>query len=393
MTYHFTITLASKYLNMKIPFFFLFLFFFLSLTGQETQAINTKSNSKKISRQGKFTIRSFYIYPYTFRPTFGFYRYGHENRYSYYGPNSIYGGSVAWKLRASNQVIEPNSLNFRPASGREERVFFKSEGDYHLALMDVEARYFNKKKEPVKIQSGEKVQILKKGAWDYKIIYDNKKLYVKRQYYFPSLEENKNKEMVSDVEDSPQSSSTRETGKCYAKSLVASEYQIDTVQYIVYTGNSKIEKSKLEQVKIIVSPPSSKWVKTMPNEKCLSADPNDCLVWTLVDIPEEIIEYTTLKDTTQSKEFEIRACQKYTLVKERGFSKYIEVICNNRITPDFIKELQISLKKNGFYHGLLDGKFEELTKEALSKYQRNNNLTLGVLDLETLNELGLSTSN
>jgi len=378
---------------MKIPFYYLFFLFSLSLNGQETQTKETESDSKKILKKKKNRNRSYYIYPYTFRHAYGFDSgYGYRSGYLY-SPNSIHGGTASWRLRASNQVIEPNSLSFRHASGRKEREFFKSEGDYHLALMDVDARYFNKKKEPVKIRSGEKVKLLKKGAWDYKILYDNKKLYVSRQYYFPSLEDNTNKGKISDSEESQLSSSTRVPGKCYAKSLVASEYQIDTIQYIVYTGNLNIEESKLEQVKTIVSPQNSKWIKTKPKKKCLSDDPNDCLVWTLVDVPEKIIEYTTLKDTTQSKEFEIREHQKYTLIKEGGFSKYIEVLCNDRINSDFVKELQTSLKKNGYYNGSIDGNFEELTKEALSKYQRNNNFTLGVLDIETLNALEVNISN
>jgi hypothetical protein len=38
---------------------------------------------------------------------------------------------------------------------------------------------------------------------------------------------------------------------------------------------------------IVVQPASTKWVKKSASQNCLSANPDDCLVWCLVEVPEE----------------------------------------------------------------------------------------------------------
>lgn len=86
-------------------------------------------------------------------------------------------------------MISPAPVSHNKLNGLKERALFKAKSNYHIALMDLEAYYFNKKKKPVKILSGEKVEILKKGTWDYKLKYNDQKLFVKRQHYFPSLEQ------------------------------------------------------------------------------------------------------------------------------------------------------------------------------------------------------------
>jgi regulator of extracellular matrix RemA (YlzA/DUF370 family) len=38
---------------------------------------------------------------------------------------------------------------------------------------------------------------------------------------------------------------------------------------------------------VVTRPASSKWIKKIADENCLSIDPNDCLVWSFVEVPEE----------------------------------------------------------------------------------------------------------
>lgn len=39
--------------------------------------------------------------------------------------------------------------------------------------------------------------------------------------------------------------------------------------------------------RIEISPPSTKWVKRKADRNCISEDPNDCLVWCLIEVPAE----------------------------------------------------------------------------------------------------------
>lgn len=70
---------------------------------------------------------------------------------------------------------------------------------------------------------------------------------------------------------------------------VPATYETVSEQYLVEEPSSRIEtaapiyETQTEQIE--VSPASTKWVKRKADKNCLSADPNDCLVWCLVETP------------------------------------------------------------------------------------------------------------
>ena len=72
---------------------------------------------------------------------------------------------------------------------------------------------------------------------------------------------------------------------------VPAEYETVTEQYVVKEASTRIErvpaKYTTESERIEVRPASTKWVKRKADRNCLSADPNDCLVWCLVEVPAE----------------------------------------------------------------------------------------------------------
>ncbi|MFK8006693.1 MAG: peptidoglycan-binding protein [Saprospiraceae bacterium] len=54
------------------------------------------------------------------------------------------------------------------------------------------------------------------------------------------------------------------------------------------------EMKKVEE-RILVKPAHTKWVETVGDKNCLSADPKDCIVWCLVEVPDEYkIVYKTV---------------------------------------------------------------------------------------------------
>jgi len=61
--------------------------------------------------------------------------------------------------------------------------------------------------------------------------------------------------------------------------------------YIVRPATVKIDKIPMQYETVTetieTKPASSKWVKRQADKNCLSADPNDCLVWCLVEVPAE----------------------------------------------------------------------------------------------------------
>ncbi len=73
---------------------------------------------------------------------------------------------------------------------------------------------------------------------------------------------------------------------------VPAVYETRTVDNVLLeAASSRIEKKPVPYTTatetIVVRPASTKWVKKKADRNCLSADPNDCLVWCLVEVPQE----------------------------------------------------------------------------------------------------------
>lgn len=80
---------------------------------------------------------------------------------------------------------------------------------------------------------------------------------------------------------------------------------------------------------------------------------------------------------------------KRNLVKAGGFTEWREVVCESDITPDLYRKVQQALNDKGYNVGTVDGVIGAGTKAQLVKFQRDNGLPIGQLDIETLKALGV----
>ena len=64
--------------------------------------------------------------------------------------------------------------------------------------------------------------------------------------------------------------------------------------------------------------------------------------------------------------------------------------CSADITPAFYRQVQQALNDKGYDAGPVDGQIGARTKAALVKFQRDNNLPIGSMDIETLKALGVN---
>lgn len=80
---------------------------------------------------------------------------------------------------------------------------------------------------------------------------------------------------------------------------------------------------------------------------------------------------------------------KRNLVKAGGFTEWREVVCESDITPDLYRKVQNALNAKGYNVGTADGVIGADTKAQLVKFQRDNGLPIGQLDVETLKALGV----
>jgi hypothetical protein len=236
-----------------------------------------------------------------------------------------------------------------------------------------------------------------------------------------------------------------EPGKCYARCYIPNQYRYveekvidqeksykeqvipavyktvyDTVLVREEKRNTKTVAATYEYVqeKIMVAPSTTKWVKGEADANCLSADPKDCQVLCLVETPaqyktvnrkvvktpeytyEEVVpaEYKVVTRKELEKEETVvkievpatyKTIMKKELSKKGGYQDWREVLCQDQLTTDRIKQIQRALKENGYNPGPIDNIFGQQTKDALLQYQIDNELPQGNLNMETLQALGV----
>lgn len=176
-----------------------------------------------------------------------------------------------------------------------------------------------------------------------------------------------------------------QSGKCYAKTNLLIRDSI-TQEYFVFTGNEKVENVDLETINIEISAKQDKWIQKKTND-CMSPDPKDCMIWCKVEIPGEYKELKILKDTSQTKNFKIEKVIIYKDFFEK--EELIEVLCDDELTHRFIWDLQDILRTNGYYKGDNTPKLTENLMLVLKKYQLDNKLPIGTLNIQTMKSLGL----
>jgi Putative peptidoglycan binding domain len=86
---------------------------------------------------------------------------------------------------------------------------------------------------------------------------------------------------------------------------------------------------------------------------------------------------------------QVTSVTKKTLTSKGGFSEWREVVCAANVTSAVIREVQAALRAKGYDPGASDNVLGAQTKSALTKFQKDNGLPVGSMDLETLKALGV----
>lgn len=179
-----------------------------------------------------------------------------------------------------------------------------------------------------------------------------------------------------------------EPGKCYAKSLMSDKYGLRFDTTLIYTGaDMSLPGVKTEVVEL--APSTTRWVKKRADKNCLSADPNDCLVWCLQEIPAERDTLVTVTDTMLVKEFRTEILETKFLDEPGGFTAWQEVICDKDLTSRFILDLREALVNQGYQVEMGKDKIDGGLKKVIKEYQVENYLPIGQLDIQTLDMLGV----
>jgi len=77
------------------------------------------------------------------------------------------------------------------------------------------------------------------------------------------------------------------------------------------------------------------------------------------------------------------------LVSKGGYTNWVEVVCDTDIDSYLIKRVQTKLNELGYNAGPADGIMGSGTRRALEKYQADNKLPVGNLNIATMQKLGV----
>ncbi len=178
------------------------------------------------------------------------------------------------------------------------------------------------------------------------------------------------------------------SNKCYASCKTPDVYEDKLYETYIFTGDINKEKVNIKDVIVHTTPARSEWVKKKTAANCISNNPDDCLVWCLVEEPAEKKTLYILKDTTQTKNFFIQYNEVRELIKPSTGQEEREVLCSTK-NKTLIKRIQSELSSLEFYEGPIDGKVDKSLKRALKDFQIENGIAYGDFTIESILILGI----
>jgi len=175
-------------------------------------------------------------------------------------------------------------------------------------------------------------------------------------------------------------------GACYAKCLIPDKYETHSDTLGIFSEAEEIPQSLMVHQE--VAPTSTRWVKKKAYNNCLSADPEDCLVWCLQETQAQYAVPVISIDSTTTALQQVVTLEKRELIEAGGYTEWKEIICQNKVNAKLVNTLRNGLLVKGYEPGL--GELDDKQfRDALTKFQKDNHLPLGQLDLESLQALGV----
>lgn len=151
-----------------------------------------------------------------------------------------------------------------------------------------------------------------------------------------------------------------EAGKCYRECNISH-----------YPEHARYDTTIVEYEKM---PSTSNWVKRKADRNCLSSNPDDCMVWCLVNTP-------AVMDTIHE----------FNVIIDESLTTQVEVLCPEEANEELFMSIYNHLHTNGYSDKLKkkDQKNFNKIRDAYTSYQIKNQMPLGGLNLETLRHMGL----
>lgn len=228
-------------------------------------------------------------------------------------------------------------------------------------------------------------------------------------------------------------------------SITPARFEKSTRRVLASDGGCTVKvipaKYSSNSTRQLVSAASGKWVRKKKAPNCLSANPEDCYVLCWEEIPAQyttsstrvLVEperydtvYTDAKYTTVTtqalvndasvsetyvppvyktvtkkvlaqcggvstvySEPQYKTVTKQVLVSQGTFTDWAEVVCAGDVNSSLVSRVQRALNDRGYSAGAVDGVMGAKTRSALAKFQQDNGLPLGNMNIATMQALGV----
>jgi len=175
---------------------------------------------------------------------------------------------------------------------------------------------------------------------------------------------------------------------CFAKSYVLSFEQEEDFALPEWGNEDEVFNIRMISKKEIDKPMSTRWVKKKRDKNCLSADPEDCLVWYEVNVPPT---YRITKDYLDEtpENFSTDEFFRTNFKDLTGSLEWHPVLCAELVDEKIIRQVIQEL----IYEKYLPEKYRfKMTGQAwaaLFKFQIDYKLPVGSFNLATLDFMNL----
>lgn len=81
---------------------------------------------------------------------------------------------------------------------------------------------------------------------------------------------------------------------------------------------------------------------------------------------------------------------KYMVDSTNQFFRWEEIVCGDKITPQLIQKMSKEFNYKGYKVDVFNEKLDANLRDIIRKFQKDNNIPVGPLNIKTLEALGIS---
>jgi len=173
----------------------------------------------------------------------------------------------------------------------------------------------------------------------------------------------------------------QQPGKCYAKCLIGDVYEKVEETFYIYTGDDKSE-IELDSIYLRINDITSEVIYLGYEDELTENE------FKMKEYYEKVV---FIPNDFETEDYIAETISYLKLVKKGGFTEWKEVLCGDKIDGSIFIAIQQELAKRGYLKGVAPStSFGTQAKAALTKFQKENHLPIGLLNMETLVALGVN---